>query len=840
MWRWPPILFGVLNLTLCLLDPQTAVEFESGRLGGDGKPQPFRWSMLYDVIRQLRPTPEIIFKAWSESLDYNIGTAAHSFAAMTAVCEAFDIKIGDWMKKPPTHEISEIVGTSEVRSPSFANSNPPPEKLNMTDEDYKKAMESWSNVSEMSVRDETFKELSATVCSKGVSREERIELLKCFERNRRATAQYRARCAMEGNANITMDDPVRVIENIMSNMALPSDMGEDEIMNSVSSGQYMPLYPSCIVAGAVQISIMHRPQALVQWCSGGPALKAEIGPCTQLGTAPGKNFRKRRGNGACQWDTAWMRHKQDVSGWMRFSREIIDKNHTCKIFDIPLNGLRDLMYLLSTKDNARRCTEEPKLPHTMTSQFAFQDHHGNHVSDTSLHVRMRGIHDTRNRGNLSETGAEALPRHPYSKVPNVALQRSLDYAVNAGRLPAIMPVVSNNVTTMAPLRLVHEDGKQYVELNTSAAFDHTKMIAEAVLRCSVHPGMENEQEYFCDDMEGPEGLCASVDTDIGKGMATKLPYSYDIMSISLTMDAMSRYFDPTGREYCEMFCNEFGETLGFDVTFEKLPHMCMRFVGFREKDRRLLSIKIPEKRNPVFGHVEAGDTISDKSVSKNTINTVSLSLGHDASDEEVARYLKSRAGSRAMSGVEGELFSMETWVKHQCTALKERGMVYGQDDVVIHMVADDPYGLRQRVAELASSAINKIIDDDRRMKAADDELPGDSELTPEKLKACKMERRRRVRTALYASIKLPEHLENLRHYGPINLKSVCANMTYHNTSEDDKENTSNDFDKKHKGVNAASQYACVKRIQKNALPGQNKKRRTECGVHGRGRKDTRG
>lgn len=818
---------------------QTAVEFEAGRLGSDGLPQPFRWSMLYDVIRQLRPTPEIIFKAWSESLDYNIGTAAHTFAAMTAVCEAFDIKIGDWMKKPPTDEIGELVGTSDVRSPSFAHSNPPPEKTEgMSDEEYKRALDTWSHTSDLSRADDAFKELAASVSSQGVSREERIELLQCFERNRRATAQYRARCAMDGNSDITMDDPVRVIENIMSNMAMPSDMGADAAGGS--SDQYMPLYPSCIVAGAVQISIMHRPQALVQWCSGGAALKQEIGPCTQLGTAPGKNFRKRKGNGACQWDTAWMRHPRDISGWMGFSREIIDKNHTCKIFDIPLNGLRDLMYLLSTKDNARRCTEEPKLPHTMTSQMAFEDHRGNHVSDTSLHIRMRGIHDSRNRGNLSNPGQEALPRHPYSKVPNVALQRSLDYAVNAGRFPAIMPVVSNNVTTMAPVRLVFEDGKQYVELNTAAAFDHTKMMTEAVLRCSVHPGMENEQEYFCDNMQGPEGLCASGGADPGEGMATKLPYSYDIMSISLTMDAMSRYFDPVGREYCDMFREAFGESLGFDVTFEKLPHMCMRFVGFQEDDRRLLSMKIPEKRNPVFGYVEAGDIINEKSVSKATVNTVSLSLGHNASDEEVARYLKSRAGSRAMSGVVGELFSMETWIKHQCTALKERGMVSGQDDVVIHMVTDDPYGLRQRVAELASAEINKIIDRDLRMKAADKELPGDSELSPEKLREVKLERKRKVRNDLYECVKLPEHLEDLRHYGPLNLESDCVNMTYQNTATIDKENRATSNDKKHEIVNAASQYADVKRIQKNALPGQNKKRRTEHGVHGRGRKDTRG
>ena len=43
---------------------------------------------------------------------------------------------------------------------------------------------------------------------------------------------------------------------------------------------------------------------------------------------------------------------------------------------------------------------------------------------------------------------------------------------------------------------------------------------------------------------------------------------------------------------------------------------------------------------------------------------VSFSVGHYATDDEVAGYLKSRMGSRAMSGMRGDLLSMETWLKH--------------------------------------------------------------------------------------------------------------------------------------------------------------------------------
>ena len=82
------------------MNKQTAVEFEPGRPNEDGSLLPFKFTMLYDVIRQLRVTPELMFVAWSQSLDFNIGTSTHAMAAATALCEHCSLKIGDWMKRP--------------------------------------------------------------------------------------------------------------------------------------------------------------------------------------------------------------------------------------------------------------------------------------------------------------------------------------------------------------------------------------------------------------------------------------------------------------------------------------------------------------------------------------------------------------------------------------------------------------------------------------------------------------------------------------------------------------------------------------------------------------------
>lgn len=408
----------------------------------------------------------------------------------------------------------------------------------------------------------------------------------------------------------------------------------------------------------------------------------------------------------------------------------------------------------------------------------------------------------------------------------------------------MMPVISNKVTTEPPLRMVYDgSNSKEVQLNTAAALEHTRMVAEAVLRCSVHDGMEDQQERFCDDVQGPPGLTAPADANSppARGMSTKLPYSYDIVSIALTLDAMSRFYDPVGREYCNHYRGMYGSTLGLDITFEKLPHMSLRFVGFLEENRLLLSHKVPESRSPVFEAVEVGDAEAEASICKTSRALVALSLSHDATEEEIARHLKARAGSRAMSGVQGDLLSMQTWVTHTCTALTERGMVSGVDDVVVAMVHDEPYGIRQRVVELASVAINRLVDADPRMKEAEAEQEGDSNLTPERLLVEKQQRVRKVRNELYQTIALPDHLEDLRDCGPLRIKPKRHKLTYTNCGRTPVDEAESSSKRKIAPVSTASQYGAFVFRNMSAQPGANhKKMRPPAeAVRGRGLQDSR-
>lgn len=807
------------------------MEFEAGRIDAGGELRPFQWTQLYDVIRQLVPTPEMIFIAWSQSLDYNIGTASHTFAAMTSVCEVFGLKVESWMKKPPSEKVDELVdvvedsGGSSSQTFDRSSFDQPNRKDFTSDQDYDDACKAWlRGQSERCLgTKKLFETLPSILNTNGLTTEDAKELLVAMERQRRATSAYRHRCAIEGNSQLKISDPVKTIEKIMERVPIPLDAPPS---SSTGGADYMPLYSSCIMANTVQVSTLHKTQSIAKWMIGDLADSSGFG-CASIGTAPGLNFSKRKSRGAVVWNTAWMRHRTQVTGWMGFARDVISGSatRTVKIFDLPLNGFRDLAFLLSTRDNSRRCTEDPDLHDSHSQTNAFTKHGTNEEvgeekeNVTVLTIGMRGIKDS--RGYDVKGMPEERPRNPYAGVPNEEIQRRIDSALLKGRFPAMSPTFSNKVTDGAPLRLVSGDGeKKYVELNTSAALEHTKMMAEGVLRCSLHPGMQNTMERFCDNAGGPgEFTLPGIEDHTGQDNITKLSYSYDIMTIALTLDAMSRFYDPHGREYCSMYKDSYKQ-LKLDVSFEDLPHMSMRFVGLKEEaDRRLLSCKIAETRSAAFPYIEAGENLDLGSIEEARA-MVSMNLGHHATDDEVLRYLKSRAGSRSMSGVDGDLMSMETWLKHSMTVLKERGMVCGDFDVVMQMTVDEPYQLRTRVTEAASREINKQVNRHPRMKAAYAPEEGDDKLPVELLQKIKEDRCRRIRNELYSTMPLPHHLEELRHCGPLQIIELPNKRTYHNAAESKKRPHMEQASapKAYSTASAAQSTNGIKRVLKKGLP----------------------
>lgn len=386
--------------------------------------------MLYDVIRQLKPSPELIYIAWSQSLDYNIGTAAHSFAAMTAICESFGIRVGQWMKKPPNVAPSELVESFASGSPSVRNNGPiaePEREPSLTDEEWQSYLDQWKRQNNISHANAKFAEFEDLVTPQGLSKQDRIEMMESMARRRRITSHYRHQCTLDGNSELVMTSPIEdVIEKIMSKQRQPPD-AEAEPGASVQE-VCMPLFSSCVFADAVQLGVLHRPQNVVHWCSGEYTVQEEMGECLEMGTLPGFVFAKSLHRGTCGWDSAWLSREQ-TNGWLGFARHLIGRNTTCRIFDLPLNGMRDLCYLLSTRDAARRITGAPYMPASMQKTFVNQKDEP--VNSGTYFIKMRGIKDARDNTPFAP-GHEAARRHPYSKVPNVALQRSLDFAMSHG------------------------------------------------------------------------------------------------------------------------------------------------------------------------------------------------------------------------------------------------------------------------------------------------------------------------------------------------------------------------------------------------------------------------
>lgn len=763
--------------------------FGAGDLGQDGKPQPFRWTMLYDVIRQLHATPELLSDAWSRSLDHNHGTASHFVSAMTAVCETFGLQVGDWLRKPPDRSATDMCHV-DINFDSPSLDGRVPEKPIPTDnaEQNKRQMEAYERACQQcgaafSATHDSLT-LDPLMGVHGMTEKERHEKQLQLRRSRVATSQYRRLCS---NRKVPMGSPIDTIDKVMSGVELPADAGDEPCVSTL--GETIPLYTSCILANVVQVSQTYTVSALVQWMSGKAAIGTDqFGSCTQIGARSGLEFRSRPGNGALKYDSAWLTMKErDCNTWKGFARHMVDRttNNTCNIFDLPQAGLKDLMFLMSTKDNERPCTEEPKMPHLLHASNAFTDTSGNTITETVVQLKMRGFKDGRTGRDLPTSQQVEKPRHPYAKVPDVHMQKNLDFVLNNGRLPAIMSTMSSSVTTTAPLKR-SEDG---VELNLAAAISHTQLVAESILRCSLHPGCEGEQERFCRNSQGPDALIAKTPVNPADEAAqksnpkgTKLPYSYDIVPISVTIDAMSRFWDPCAVDYVNMYNDEYGDTLGLNIKIADLPHMAMRFVGMSEKNRRFLSYKVPQERSSQFRYVEAGNDAMDHDNDDEAVALISVGLGYHASDADIERYVQAKQGSRAMSDVRGDLFSFETWFKHTATSLSKRGMVSGLDDPVMQMVQDGPYQIVPRVNELASIEINKIVDSHPDM-SADFARPGDEQMSSERRRKAIKERKEDSRRLLYKNIALPPHLDALRYCGPLNIREKSIPITYANAAK---------------------------------------------------------
>ena len=889
----------------CFLYKQTASHFPS-TLGLDsvtGLPRQFNWEMLYDVVRQLHPTPELIFMAWSMSLSYNVGTAPHSCAAMTAICESFGLSVGDWFRKVRDEDVKameEAGGRSvaERHAEEFAYHAPVlqgPATMESGGGGEQESAEvrqrrDKDNAAAVSAAAERFATarakfakgplsdalprgdpLVAAMGEEGMNQDERKSMADQLGRRRRALASYRNQCMKAANAERVVGDTVELIESVMRDVPPPADADRAaQATEAADSTRCMPLYSSLVMSDLIEASLIYSASALVLFCNAEArhlaVSDAHFGTCAGVCAKPGIEFARRTstadrqttpigvpagavmgtippGSGSgrsgsdahsvgdgrpTRWNTAWL--TMDASdGWSGLARQLTSgSNTTCNQFDIPFASMRDLAFVLSTKDNSRRIAEEPKRrAHGFGAHDAFSpDVNINHEHDAPRQVTGRP-HSLRMNPSLLQrqgggmhrsfeyyrhTDQVKQMRDPYARMRDAELQRAVDVMIRNARLPALASLTSNQVQERPPLRLVRDsDGSQRLELSTAAAIEHTRLVAECCAVMSLVPGFSNKTEWLQYGAVGPAGLQAPVSVRHGSNPSTsgsgsaqstsqdtevhnRIPYSYDIVQAALTIDAMSRWVDDYAQDHFYSLTHQNEDVLkkgGLidDVDVKKRRHMATRFPGLDRRDTLLVSMQAKQVRDKKYAPVAIQEEaeLDDDDFSRTKV-LLDAALGRAHTPTELLEHIRAREGARALPSMRAkDLFSTWAWMEHAKLALVARGMVSGNDDTLLGLIADAPYGLWERVAEAASQQLNAQVDkeyarcvqcgvDGHRLVLNANEL----RLPKERQESLLQEKKRVFRNGLFTQAAQALKLEHLAHYGPANLKPARTKLTYEN------------------------------------------------------------
>lgn len=467
----------------------------------------------------------------------------------------------------------------------------------------------------------------------------------------------------------------------------------------------------------LEASMFYSPQALVQWCVGEVASSADIANAV-TGTNEKIKYREKgtEAGGAARWDLAWLVNKgekmsrsgDETGGWTWYSWAHHVKNSNgsiCKMFDFHADGLKDIFYMISTPDNQRRCPEEPNVPMYRNVNQAFVDGATSHwfpPNDVPQTIKTRAIGPLPEGSTGLHTGE--MPSRPREcHVEDCEMQRQMDYLLQNGRLRAVDVLVSNRITLSPPLRMLNGQ----IEMNVGAICDHMSFVVESMLKCANVPGLRNMQERFSKGSTGPLGTSVQSAVAGGKRTASTedsmhtIPFSYDVTSIALAMEAASRFYNPSAEEHLKAVNEQYGTQLNLNITYNDLPQMSTRFAGYRESNRQTVTLRVPTTRSEKCP--DDLDVANFEEEAEISHDHVTRALGREATDEDVARYAQARQGSRNMRGVEGDLFSYDTWQKHAVESLKARGLISGTSmaDSAVRMVCDMPTCINARIVEHA-------------------------------------------------------------------------------------------------------------------------------------------
>lgn len=532
--------------------------------------------------------------------------------------------------------------------------------------------------------------------------------------------------------------------------------------------QLISLATSSIWADAVEAACFYSLQSLCEFAtfggilvtdktSGAPGMRPlgrdlafkQTGQMKQA-SATGDDGGEGGVGGATVYDLGWIckhSHCQNKSPWDRVARQMDNHSWTAKAFDLHHEGIRDLLYLISMRDNARRVAV---LPGINDLKAGFVDEHGHKPTENAKLVKFAPKRPASSFG-ISDANFHLHafpPRHPASLVEDSHFQRACDARSASGQLVGLEVLASPNIIRAPPIRQNFE----LVEASTTAMHDHICLLVESSFTATLMPGLRNMQETFSNGEVGPTGFssraCATKKAadkekngenaeEVGAEAASRgdvtnlsnvhelpdaepprkraasvtsavdetnrtvasepmddeigihtLAMSYDVIQISIALDMAECIYDSTKAQRLAQQQANTNRTLV--PTIGDLAHLTLRFPGYYEKGRQTISMPIPTK--PLADVTMPEDAIDcNKQVGR---RYVSLMLGRHATEADVQDYTRRLKGGRNMDGVTGCLFDTATWLKHTVHTMRRRGLLHG--------VVNDEVGLEPAFAVLRS------------------------------------------------------------------------------------------------------------------------------------------
>jgi hypothetical protein len=322
----------------------------------------------------------------------------------------------------------------------------------------------------------------------------------------------------------------------------------------IDSPVWLSLQCSRLLPDIFDAALFYKPQNIIQWSAGGSGIvdnNISTDEHAVMGSSklPDVSRRKKPSGpgGGDVYDSAWLQITgEQYKTWFKFARYIKDRRNStiANALDIHTDGLRDTLYLVSTRDNQRRCPEQPWLPKEKAQRNAFVDSLGQQA------INSKTV-STKPNGNVASAPLRYIEEGPGDIMKADAMDAPVVNLFLAGKLPALDFYASNKMSMSPPIRMM-ENG---VEANVGALHSHVTLCAEAVLICAQIPGIKNMHERFSHNTPGPDGLSSEETRDsdqdaTNRGQKRSCDDSVR-MKRSQQLENLTPEIDRAWRELCE-------------------------------------------------------------------------------------------------------------------------------------------------------------------------------------------------------------------------------------------------------------------------------------------------